>query len=147
MSLVTVLASSIHPLCNSYKLLRCSYLLQGLLDCRSPTARGSGVFSVEARPSWLIGVAPSWSGADRFVSAEGRLPSVVDNRFFEVASNYFFPVEDRFSVAEDCLLEVGRRWLKLLGCLRDSSSGFFVELFSSYLQAVSMGTGRSPKRE
>jgi len=97
-----------------------------------------GVLLVEAQPSSVTNAAHSRWRADRFVSADGRLSSVDDSRFLEVASNCFFPIEDRFSVAEDCLLEVGRRWLKLLGCLQASSSGFFVDFISFYLQAVSM---------
>ena len=83
---------------------------------RQPVAWESSPLKLDLPSSTVTNAAPSRSGAERFVSADGRLSPVDDGRFFGVASSRF-SVEDRFSAVEDSLLQAGRRWLKMLGCL------------------------------
>jgi len=74
--------------------------------------------------------------ADRFAAVEVLLPSVADSCSFEVVVDSFFSVV-KCSFTGGRLLEVGRRRLKLLGCLQASSLASSSAVFLLILQFLS----------
>ena len=117
-----------------------AFKLQGLLNDRPPTARVSQF--VSGRGSILHGHRCLSSGSSPIVSVRSRFTSPRSPIAAPSRSSLEASPRSMNVPSPGRLLEVGRRRLKLLGCLHASSSCFFCwssdDFFSLYLQAGSM---------